>query len=536
MNKTISITIAGLVFNIEEDAYNTLHDYLESIKKHFAATAYGSEVYSDIEARVAEQFKKKTEETKIQVISRTDVDMITKTMGTVADFEPAEGNRSQEQPPKSAAKKLYRNPDDMIVAGVASGLAAYLGWDVLLVRILFVVTFLTGGWGFVLYLLLWLLVPLAETAGEKIEMRGNPVTLSQLEQTVKERLNEPNGLSKAKGARSRFMNLLAVFCRLCIRVVKALFLLAVSIGGAFTSIGAALAAFGITMLAVVLVFNPHSPYVDSNLIQIFPGSGYFLVLVAAYLTAVLPLVFVVLLGVMLVSKKNVFNKKAVGVIAILWLLAAFTSGAMFFRAAPKIEEIANAPVETSSRALQFSDFEKIKASGDFDIKVTPGNNYAVTLTGNEEEMDKIVAKMTDKTLDVARQDRFRICFFCFGRSMALEVTMPTLSSVTLSGSSTVVASGIKSDNFELRLSGASRATLSGQADKLTASLSGGSRINAGELTVRTADVKASGGSTAYINVAESLTGKASGGSNIYHSGAATADIETSGGADVERFE
>lgn len=591
MNKTISVTIAGLVFNIDEDAYASLHNYLEAVKKHFSGTDYGPEVYGDIEARIAEQFTKKIETTKVQSITISDVDAVIKAMGTVADFETVE-NKKTETAPKTT-KRLYRDPDNMMIAGVASGLAAYLGWDVTLIRILFVVTVLTGGWGAVLYVLLWLLIPMAETPSEKLEMRGSPVTLAQLEQTVRQKFTDADNSKSPNQSRLKLGKLVSSFFLLVGRIIKALFKVGSSVLGGFMAAGFTIAAFGLTMVAVILLFNPNSPYIDSQLTHVFPGSDYFIALAAIYATIVIPLVFMVLLGVMLFTKKNVFNNKAAGAVAIVWLLAAFTSGAMFFKAAPKIEEISNSPVQTKTRSLQFSNFDKIQTGGEFDVKVVPGAKYSISLVGREEDVDQVQARVENQTFIISRQDKFQICFFCFNDSMTLEVTMPNLSSANLQGSSTLSATGFRPENFELRLSGASRAelgiftkefksnlsgssrlTITGEADKFTADLSGASRLT-GELKTKNdlnlsasggsrmtltgeasalkvklsgaarfegADMKtkigevtASGGSRAYIYASESITGNASGGSHIYYQGTSNVNIKTSGGSDVENF-
>ena len=83
-------------------------------------------------------------------------------------------------------KKLYRNPDSRVLGGVSSGLAAYFGTDVVVVRVLFLLLIFLGGFGVLLYLVLWAITPEAKTLTEKMRMRGEPVTLSNIEARVKE--------------------------------------------------------------------------------------------------------------------------------------------------------------------------------------------------------------------------------------------------------------------------------------------------------------------------------------------------------------
>src|SRR5262245_43055011 len=115
MKKTITINLGGTVFNIEEDAYEKLRSYLDSVKSHFA----DEEIVSDIEGRMAELFAEKSGESKI--VTMTLVEEMVKSMGRVEDFG---GEIKGETEPKQI-RRLFRDGDDKIIAGVASGLAHY---------------------------------------------------------------------------------------------------------------------------------------------------------------------------------------------------------------------------------------------------------------------------------------------------------------------------------------------------------------------------------------------------------------------------
>ena len=195
MKKTISVTLSNFAFTLDEDAYRKLNEYMEGIKSHFASTdskETTEEIISDIEASIAEKFSSKLSSSK-QVISLSDIDELIKVMGSVEDITGKAGqaedqptgevheHRKEKKSEESTMKKLYRNPDDVIIAGVASGLAGYFGIDPVFIRLLFFVSIFFGGVGVIIYLVLWLVVPKAETATQKLEMQGNPVTLKKLE-------------------------------------------------------------------------------------------------------------------------------------------------------------------------------------------------------------------------------------------------------------------------------------------------------------------------------------------------------------------
>ncbi|MBI2729914.1 MAG: PspC domain-containing protein [Sphingobacteriales bacterium] len=120
-------------------------------------------------------------------------------------------------------KRLYRNPDDKVIGGVASGIAAYFNIEVWIPRIIFALPFILGAfssvfnnhwWGpgpvifsggfggtlFVTYIVLWIVLPLANTAAEKLEMRGEKVDLQSIKNTVKEELQSVKGRAEKAGA------------------------------------------------------------------------------------------------------------------------------------------------------------------------------------------------------------------------------------------------------------------------------------------------------------------------------------------------
>ena len=190
MKKTIKINLSGNIFHIDEDAYKRLNDYLDRIHEHFAGQEGGEEIISDIEMRMAELFQDKLTDQK-QVISDEDVEEVTRKLGEPQDFmeeEPSGSGTTGER-----RKKLYRDPDDAILGGVASGIGSYLNVDPVWIRLLFVLLVLGYGFIVVVYLLLWLIIPKASTYDQKLEMRGERVTVSDIERRVKNEYDEVRG-------------------------------------------------------------------------------------------------------------------------------------------------------------------------------------------------------------------------------------------------------------------------------------------------------------------------------------------------------
>ncbi|MGB3616659.1 MAG: DUF2807 domain-containing protein, partial [Catalinimonas sp.] len=138
-------------------------------------------------------------------------------------------------------KRFYRDPDEKVLGGVASGTAAYFGTDVVVVRVLFLLSLFLGGFGFVLYLVLWAITPEAKTHTEKIRMRGEPVTLSNIEAQVRTSFQP-----RDQGEESVIVKILLFPFRLVALVVRS-----ISASGILGFIGAALRVFAGLILLVV---------------------------------------------------------------------------------------------------------------------------------------------------------------------------------------------------------------------------------------------------------------------------------------------
>src|SRR5690606_18686633 len=143
MKKVINITLGNIVFALEEEAYNTLSQYLESIKNNLTNTDDGTEIISDIESAIAEKFLVKKSNKKT-AITKDDVAAVMVEMGSPADFGN-ENNEAETQANKenltsaNVTKRLYRDSDDVVIAGVSSGLARYFDIDPVLVRLGFII-------------------------------------------------------------------------------------------------------------------------------------------------------------------------------------------------------------------------------------------------------------------------------------------------------------------------------------------------------------------------------------------------------------
>ncbi|RXG11278.1 phage shock protein C (PspC) family protein [Leeuwenhoekiella aestuarii] len=191
MNKTVNINLAGLFFHIDENAYAKLQRYLDAIKRSFTDAQGREEIIQDIEARIAELFSERVKNER-QVIGITEVEEVINIMGQPEDYRLDEEifedePTSQRAYTDTSVKKLYRDTEHSYIGGVSSGLGHYLKIDALWVRIAFLLlTFFSGGGFILLYIAFWIFVPEARTTAEKLEMRGKPVNIDNIQRKVKE--------------------------------------------------------------------------------------------------------------------------------------------------------------------------------------------------------------------------------------------------------------------------------------------------------------------------------------------------------------
>ena len=196
MNKTVSVNISGFIFNIEETAFEKLNRYLNTIRGYFSESSGAEEIIEDIEARIAELFQEKISE-NYQVIKLKDVNEVIETMGQPEEYidsdisdddEPKQRSTEYSTGPRNKYRKIYRDPDDKVLGGVCTGIGYYFGIDPIWVRLFFIILLLGFGTGVLLYIILWIIIPMAKTPSEKLEMKGNPVTAENIGKQVEEEM------------------------------------------------------------------------------------------------------------------------------------------------------------------------------------------------------------------------------------------------------------------------------------------------------------------------------------------------------------
>ncbi len=208
MNKTISINLNGMLFNLEEAAYDRLFRYLQQIRKSFEGTDGRDEIVEDIESRIAELFSERLKNK--QVILESEVLEVIAIMGEPEAYkedesESTESSNTNQQHYENinANRRLFRDPDDAVLGGVCSGLGYYFNLDPVWLRLGFVIALFFAGSGPLLYIILWIVLPKANSTADKLQMRGEHVNIENIEKRIKEEAQRFRERAEAFGEEAR---------------------------------------------------------------------------------------------------------------------------------------------------------------------------------------------------------------------------------------------------------------------------------------------------------------------------------------------
>ncbi len=338
MNKTVNINLAGVFFHIDEDAYARLQHYLEAIKTSLASTQGREEIMADIEARIAELFGEKLKNER-QVISVREVDEIILVMGQPEDYmvdeeifedEPYPGAK-----PSSTGKKLYRDTDNSYIGGVSSGLGHYLGIHPNWLRLAWILlTIFSTGAFLLIYIALWIFIPEAKTTADKLAMRGEPVTISNIEKKIREGFDEVSGKMKnidyekygyraksgADSAATAAGDVIMFILNVFVKLVGILILL---IAGT-TLIGLFIGLFSIGTFGII-----DAPWTDYVEMTSFTTTDIWIISLLTFLAVGIPFFFLFILGLkILVSKLKSIGRTAKLVLLGVWIISIL--GLVFF--------------------------------------------------------------------------------------------------------------------------------------------------------------------------------------------------------------
>ena len=405
MNKTVNINIGGLFFHIDEDAYQKLSKYFEAIKSSLSNSSGKDEIMKDIEMRVAELFSERQKSDK-HVINNNDVDEVISVMGQPEDYRIADDSDEPKEINyySTGKRKLFRDKERATFGGVCSGLGHYFGIESVWIKLLFLVLFFGFGSGFIVYLVLWIAMPKAVTTSEKLEMRGEPVTISNIEKKVREEFenvsekvreefehvsdkikNANHELGKNMKSRSESFGsrLGDVFTTIFNAFAKVI--------GAFIVVFSSLSLLGTLVIFMVLIFSSTLPQI--TLINYFRTplgleTPLWIQGILFLLTLGIPLFFLLILGLKLV----VTNYKSIGNIAKYTLLAVWiiAIGILAVVGINKFTQIASEGKEIKKEVINILPKDTLNVSFEnniyYDKEISNHTDYRLTLDERNQEV------------------------------------------------------------------------------------------------------------------------------------------------------
>ncbi len=419
MNEVTRIHLGRQPFTVSVEAHKSLKSYLADIEKNVA----DPDVVNEVETRMAELLEARGVKNE-KVILPADVDYLKEQLGEPSDFSDEEDSPAAE---KSTAelttnKRLFRDTDNALLAGVSAGLANYFGLDVVLIRVLFIaLTIFSGGLGVVIYIILWLLVPAATTSSEKLQMQGLQVTVDTLKQTVA-KADLPGAARRANNALSATIN--TIF-RIALKVIGIGFIVA----GIAT-------VLGLIAIKIYMALH-HGQLFEENLFPVGTREEWLVNL--GLMLAVLGSVFSVLIGLTIFRRKWPIRAWATIPLVSVFLITAACAGALGADVGPRVEARYQAGMHTTA-VHNIKPFTKVESTGGLDLEYVSAPTYGVNLRYfDHPDLSKITITVADDGtlhIDSTAFDGSRHCdMLCLfpEYNMVVQISAPNVQSIDSNG-------------------------------------------------------------------------------------------------------
>ncbi|MCL2649426.1 MAG: DUF2807 domain-containing protein [Candidatus Azobacteroides sp.] len=463
MKKTLSINLNGRAFNIDEDAFELLDNYLHNLKLYFRKEADSAEIIRDFEARIEELFQERIR-LGYNVISIEQVETIIERMGKPEDFgnEGFESKESDTCTKKESEikdkpkKRFYRNVDDKRLGGVCSGIAAYFGWDSLSVRVVFILLiffskfFIISGFIIPVYIVLWILMPAAVTAGQKLEMRGEAVTLENIGKTV----SETTTTASNNGCLATSLKF-GIGCLGCLIGIPLFF---------------ALSIVFIVLIALIFGFSSALFYplnflgFDGNIIS---GTHPIIGIIALIFVLGIPL-FSIIYALFFANKKvRPINKTTKWAGLLIWIIALIVLISSGFKL--NKEFCSNYPInwnipycnvkitgsgEIADRRENLPSFSTLKIDDNLiaTVRIRQGNNPKILISGDNNIIDKVKWEIDNNNeelkLGISEPVNLK-------NDLTVAITTPKISGIKMGALNKVsIDNKIETPDFNLKVEGA----------------------------------------------------------------------------------
>jgi phage shock protein PspC (stress-responsive transcriptional regulator) len=443
MKKTISINLSNQNFSIEEDAYEKLASYLKSIKNHCGG-ADTDEVVADIENSMADKLKSSLSPYK-EIITLEDIESLIKIMGTTEDFDREVGASNESEDDEESLsdnktkRKLYRDADNAVIGGVCAGLGAYFDIDPVLFRVIFFALVFAGGSAFPIYILLWIAMPEAKTAHQKLEMQGQAPTIAafknlaktgkQIQENWKKRWQKRSALGKVFSLPLIIINGLFLAIKKVWRALWPICLLCIGVFlTVFSLIG--LAAISIGALFMLLFNNPVYKFSFIPITELTAVVPYTWLIITGFLSLAIPAILFIIGGLAIIRKKNFLSFTAGSILVGAWMAAGIIFCALCLRYAPELKQKFDNyyATEQVKQVVDLAGIEEIEAYGNrLNIFVSADTSTPPVISGRQIDLSSLEIKREDKKLIITQQNYQpeATCINCHLSSVQLAVATST---------------------------------------------------------------------------------------------------------------
>lgn len=327
MKEVVKVSIAGVAFSLSADAYRKVKEYLDRLERSYSGKPEGREVVADIEARLAELLLDGMPDSHA-VVDTVLAESVIARLGFPDDAQ------DDAQPAERLPRRLHRNPDGAVLGGVCSGIGAYFRVDPVWVRlciflpvVMAVVFSMAGmeevgevfailfGICVVLYPALWIIVPMARTPRQKLEMRGERVTASSIKRTLENDAAAMAASSSERRTASVWAEIFYAMGRILLFCIKALiFIIGI---GVCLALFAVLVCVGATIFGTSLVMNEWVLEALSGMEGVSPVWYVVLMLLAGFI----PLLLLACLLFRLMFGMRT-NRTFMWILLVIWVMLA----------------------------------------------------------------------------------------------------------------------------------------------------------------------------------------------------------------------
>jgi hypothetical protein len=364
-----------------------------------------------------------------------------------------------------------------------------------------------------------------------MQMRGESITLKSVEETVKERVDEFKARdhdTQKSAFREVVQRVVSIVTRAAPYVVKSMGVLVLVVSSLL------LVTLASGLVGAVLRPGMELPGLGVQFQAISGTPEFYALFGSSVLVALVPLLLLMLLGFALLSIRSNLLRRTGYVLLAIWLCSLGGVVAMGIRLAPELraisKEIEDLPL--FSHEITVGTFDAITVDSTYEVTVHQSDQYKVIAHGSQQELDAVSVQRHGSTLEIGTKDGFWFCFPCVTQPMSVDVYLPDLKAVEISGASRVAADDMTLNGLKVEISGASNLNLKSTINKLTGEVSGAGKLAAKESTINSADIAVSGAGRAQLGTVNTLKASASGSGDITYKSVNSLEEDESGAGRV----